>query len=82
MHLPHPWGIAGLVMSGLSAIGLLIFSANPLAGSALTYEQMMTVWHNQPELRRDFARKVWGYRLSLVALALGFFLQLIDLLTS
>lgn len=80
MHFAHPFGIAGLILNTASAIGLLKFSANPDANSPLTHEQLQSLRSASPELRRPYLRQLLAYRLSLGALALGFFLQFLDLL--
>lgn len=66
----------------LGAFGLLIFTANPDAGSPLSAEQLQSLRSASRELRWPYARRVWAYRLAVAALALGFLLQLIDLLSS
>ncbi len=76
--MAHPFGIAGLIVNTLSAVGLLIFTSKPDAGSPLTHEQLQSV--RSPAQRRQYFWKVWGYRGSFAALALGFVLQLLDLL--
>jgi hypothetical protein len=76
--MAHPIGIAGLIINTLSAIGLLTFTRYPDAGSPLTHEQLQSV--RTPAQRRQYVLRVWGYRGSLIALAVGFGLQLVDLL--
>jgi hypothetical protein len=78
--MAHPFGIAGLIVNTLSAIGLLTFTRFPDAGSPLTHEQLQSV--RSPEQRRRYAWKVRGYRGSLIALAIGFALQLVDLIVT
>jgi predicted cobalt transporter CbtA len=76
--IPHIWGIAGIVNTA-SAVGLLIFRPNPFAGATLTPEQFASVL---PAAYSKYQREIVYYRVSLVLMAIGFFLQLIDILVA
>lgn len=81
MHVPHPFGIAALVLTTASGLGLLRFTGKPK--SQLTPEQLSSVLPGMPlSVRRHYAIEIWGYYLSFVALALGVIFQLLDLLKS
>jgi len=80
--IAHPFGVFGLALNTISAIGLLKFTADPDAGGPLSHEQLQSLRTTMPELRRPYRRKLLGYRGSIVALGVGFLLQLIDLLTT
>jgi hypothetical protein len=78
--IPHPFGVIGLAINTAAAIGLLFATRTPYAGSPLTEEQIRSLWPVMPGERRRYALTVWGYRLSIGALIVGFLLQLADLL--
>lgn len=81
--IAHPFGVAGLTLNTLGALGLLKFTANPDAGSELDGDgTLRALRKTMPKLRWWYARLIWAYRLSLAALALGFILQLVDLLSA
>lgn len=79
--IPHPFGVAGLLLNSAAAVGLLKFTSNPDANAGLPHDTLRSLRTTMPELRRPYQRAVLGWRLSLVALALGFLLQLLDLLS-
>jgi hypothetical protein len=78
--IPHPIGILGLTINTVGAIGLLFATRRPYADAPLTEEQIRSLWPSMPGERRRYTLTVWGYRLSIVALIVGFLLQLADLL--
>ncbi|MEA3196290.1 MAG: hypothetical protein QOF32_342 [Gammaproteobacteria bacterium] len=82
IHIPHPLGITGLVFNTAGALGLLKFAPNPYAGSPLSEEQLQSLRSASAELRRPHTRRVWSYRACMIALVIGFGLQLVDLLTT
>lgn len=75
--IPHVWGVAGLVINTAAAFGLLYFRSNPFADSSLTADQLFSVAR---EHYWKYRREMLGYRVSVGAMAVGFILQLIDLL--
>ncbi len=77
----HLWGVVGLSINAIGALGLLRFTSKPFAGSPLTEEQIRSLLPGMPKARRQIAIEVWGYRLSVIALVIGFILQIVDLLT-
>jgi hypothetical protein len=82
MHVSHLCGVIGLSLNTLGAVALLRFGGKPDANAPLSPEQMQAVRLMIPKARRSYAFEIWGYRLSIVALVIGFMLQLIDLLRS
>lgn len=80
--MAHIFGIIGLIFNTAGAFGLLKFVPNPDAGAALPHETLQTLRLSMPEQRRAYTTAVWSYRLCVIALAIGFVLQLVDLLTS
>ncbi|MEP7312538.1 MAG: hypothetical protein ABI859_08140 [Pseudomonadota bacterium] len=79
MHVAHWLGIVGLVLNTAGALALLRFNGNPFKGSPLTRAQIGSVMHGSPEFRR-MDRQISYYRGSIIAIAVGFLLQLADLL--
>lgn len=76
----HPFGIAGLALSTLGA-GLLLRFQSPVTLYTPLGEQVMTwVKNATPEDRRRYLIQVIGYRTAVIALAVGFVLQAVDLL--
>ena len=75
--IAHPYGVAGLVVNTLGAFGLLFFRPNPFAGGGLTAEQIASV---VPKVYAQYQWEIRAYRASVVAMAIGFILQLVDLL--
>jgi hypothetical protein len=80
--LDHPFAVIGLALNTAGAMGLLMFTANPDAGAVLPQEALPSVRLTMPKERRRYRIQVWAYRLSFAALAIGSFLQLLDLLRS
>jgi hypothetical protein len=83
VHLPHPLGIAGVVVNMAGVLFLLFYP--PKIIEYTEDGRQKVEWVNDVKsatgqrrhrLRRD------GYRLGIALLFLGFFLQLLDLLTS
>jgi hypothetical protein len=78
--MPHTFGIGGLILNTIGALGLLKYAANPDSGSPLSPEQLESLRSADKELRRPYERQILAYRLCLASLALGFVLQIIDLI--
>lgn len=76
----HPFGFAGLILNTAGALGLLKYTADPDAGAVLSHDQLQSLRSVNRALRWPYTRKVWAYQACLIALALGFVLQLADLL--
>lgn len=77
--IAHPFGIAGLIVNTVSAFGLLYFRPNPFANSTLTRDQLFSVARDHYE---RYIREMRLYRASVFGMAVGFVLQLIDLLVT
>ena len=80
IHLAHPYGVIGLALNTAAAVGLLRFTGKPDARAQFPPDTMAALRLMNPQARRSYAFEMWGYRLSLGALAIGFLLQLLDLL--
>lgn len=80
--IDHPFGVIGLALNIAGALGLLMFTANPDRGAVLPHDTMQSLRHTMPKERRRYGIQVLAYRLSFAALAVGSFLQLLDLLRS
>jgi hypothetical protein len=76
--IAHPFGVIGLALNTAGAIGLVVFTANPDANATLTHEQQQSLRSRAQRL--IYAMRFWAYRVSFAALAIGSFLQLLDLL--
>jgi hypothetical protein len=80
--MPHPFGITGLIFNTVGALGLLKFVPNPDAGAALPHESLQSLRLSMPDQRRAYTRQIWSYRICVIALIVGFCLQLVDLITT
>jgi hypothetical protein len=83
MHIPHPFGVAGLVLNTLAAVLLLIFppGAGGIQPSGFKVTDP-TFGFVTPVGRGRYLFLTWGFRISMGLFFVGFLLQAIDLLTS
>jgi hypothetical protein len=75
--IAHPLAAAGLVLNMVGAALLLRYP--PAAVTLLEDGAEVSTWVMPATKRRHVLQK-WGFRMAIVALLIGFGLQLIDLL--
>ncbi len=82
MHIPHPFAYAGLVVNMAASFLLLWYP--PMLDPYTAAGRRTVDWVRAPTTagkhRSELAKR--GYSLGMSLLVLGFFLQLLDLLTT
>jgi hypothetical protein len=83
MHIPHPYGIGGLLLNTLAAVLLLIF---PPGAEGIRPDGTRVIDRTFGFLqlvgRGRYLFLTWGFRVSMLLFFVGFILQGVDLLTS
>jgi hypothetical protein len=81
-HIPHPFGIAGVMANMAGALALLYFPPKVVEYTRDGRRVVQWVGRGSDEGRRTFQIRRDGFQLGIGLLFLGFFLQLLDILTS